>query len=270
MRGGTRKLMSLETCKTVLDHSVKYFAPEYLSPYNWSEPFLLDERLPDYINLFAQYPIKLRISSNMNKHLPDETVRLILRHAHLVVFSVSGVEQEIYKLYHRAGKIDQVMANIRQFVRLRDETNSETSLAWTFGRTRFNASQEDPIRQFCADNRIYFNPNRYYICDAEDLHKLYMGGDINPKIYAPFYESIEEARGEVRKMVTPRKCGLLVSDIVLDTDGYVMLCCATKITTPVHITEITDARQLTSTRLDNEFCNTCFNEGLAGYYGNVR
>lgn len=270
MRGGTRKLMSLETCKIVLDHSVKYFAPESLWPFNWGEPLLLDEKLPDYINLFAQYPIKLRFSSNMNKSLPDETVRLILRHAVLVVFSVSGMEQDIYKLYHRAGKIDQVMTNIRQFVRLRNETNSETVLAWTFGHNRFNASQEEPIRQFCAENGIYFNPNRYYITDAEDLHTLYNGGDINPKIYAPFYESIEEAREHVRKSATPRKCSQLYSDLVLDTDGYVMLCCSTKITTPVHVTEVTDTRQLTRTRLDNEFCHTCYDEGLAGYYGSVR
>jgi molybdenum cofactor biosynthesis enzyme MoaA len=269
IHGGTKKKMSLQTCKIVLDHCVKYFSPKSIWPFNWGEPFICEE-LPEFIRLFARYPMSLSFSSNMNQELPEPLIELILTHAHEITFSVSALEQGIYKKYHRGGKIDRVMSNIRKFVEVRDRIESNTVFIWSFGLNKFNSSQVAEVRRFCEQNRINLGVIRYYVTDAVDVHKILHGKTVNEKIYKQFYDSVDDVRTEISENLTPSKCALLKSDIVVDTDGYLMLCCATKITTKVHVTEVTTVQQLVKTRLGDEFCKTCFNEGLVGYFGAQR
>jgi MoaA/NifB/PqqE/SkfB family radical SAM enzyme len=266
IHGGSRKKMTLETCKVLLDHCRRHFGPKYIAPFNWGEPFICEE-LEAFIHLFAQYPeMSLLFSSNMNQELPDDVMELVLRHTKELYFSVSGMSQRVYKRYHRGGKIDRVIANIEKFAQMRDRIGSKTELVLKFGRNKHNGCEEPQVREFCETNRIDLGVNRYYITDAQDVLKILNNVEVQNTIYAPFYGCVEEARREIAESLTPYQCGLLTSDIVVDTDGYLMLCAVTKKTTKTHITEVTTTEQLAAVRLRDHFCNTCFKTGVVGYF----
>jgi MoaA/NifB/PqqE/SkfB family radical SAM enzyme len=270
IHGGTKQVMTIETCRTILDHCAEYFPPKRIWPFNWGEPFMCND-LADFIELFATYPsMELHFSSNMNKGLPDDLIRLVLRHTASITFSVSGLEQSVYEKYHKGGRIEDVTRNIKRFVALRSETGSKTTFIWSLGLNRHNADQVPAIQRFCDENQIFLGAVRYYVTDAQDVFKLLKGLPVKERIFAPLYDSSTQARDEIVSLLTPGKCSLLHSDIVVDTSGNLMLCCATKISTKVHITEVTSIAQVVKARLGDTFCKTCFDEGLVGYFQATR
>ena len=265
INGGTKKKMSLDTCRLILDHCTKFFSPKSIHPFNWSEPFLCEE-LDQFIKLFSNYALKLHLSSNMNVTLPDSSIELLLQNTHQMIFSVSGLDQEVYKKYHRGGKVSKVLSNIQKFVDIRNNINSKCQLVWSFGLNKHNRSQVGRIKDYCQKNRIAFALNRYYVTDAEDVNRVFEGKEIQPQIYNNFYESSEQLRKEVFGSLTPRDCKLISRDIVVDCDGNLMLCTATKLSTNIHISEITSVNMLIDARLENRFCNQCWDRGLPGYF----
>lgn len=265
INGGTKKKMSLDACRLVLDHCTKFFSPKSIHPFNWSEPFLCEE-LDQFIKLFSNYALKLHLSSNMNITLPDSSIELLLQNTHQMIFSVSGLDQEVYKKYHRGGKVSKVLSNIQKFVDIRNNINSACQLVWSFGLNKHNHSQVERIKDYCQKNNIAFALNRYYVTDAEDVNRIFEGEEIQHQIYNNFYDSSVELRKEVLDSLTPRNCKLISRDIVVDCDGNLMLCTATKISTNIHISEITSVNMLIDARLENRFCNQCWDRGLPGYF----
>lgn len=268
INGGTKKKMSLETCRMILDHCHQYFQPKSIHPFNWSEPFMCAE-LDKFIRLFSMYPMKLRFSSNMNISLPESLIELLLQHTDELIFSVSGLDQEVYKKYHRGGKISNVMSNIKKFIEIRNRTKSSCQFIWSFGLNKHNATQADRIKEYCEANQINFALNRYYVTDAEDAYRILSGDEVKPEIYNIFYEgnnSAAEIKSDISRALTPNKCALLSRDIVLDCDGNLMVCCATKLMIPISITEIKSIQSLIGERLGNTFCNKCYKKGIAGYF----
>jgi len=266
IHGGTKTKMSLDTCRTILDHCRDYFRPKSIWPFNWGEP-LICENLGEFISLFARYPeMTLRLSSNMNADISDELIEHVVRNTSQMIFSLSGIDQATYRQYHKGGNVEVALRNIERFVAARDRLNSPISLVWSFGLSRNNAHNEPAIRRYCEERGIGLGVTRYYVTDAQDAFKILHGIPVKPQIYAQFYASAEDVLTDIQANLTPNRCSMLRSDIVVDTDGYLMLCCATKVTTKIHITEVTSINQIVRERLNERFCKSCYKDGIAGYF----
>ena len=263
--GGTNKVMSIETCEEILDHCTRHLDARVLDIFNWGEPLLCDQ-LEDFLRLFSKYKnLLVALSSNMNKTVPESTIEAILSRVHVVHFSISGIDQEIYEKYHRGGKINKVLGNLRTFLEMRRKTNSKTIFQWVFGINRYNKANAERISRFCSENNIVFCQQRYYVTPIQDVYKIYKGVEVDPAIYNLLYDSLDEVRNDILRSLTPNFCGLL-RDVVTDCDGKVMTCCGGKITLDTHITEIRSIEELIKARLDNDFCKKCATIGLPGYF----
>src|SRR3954469_17252847 len=42
IHGGTKTKMSVDTCRTILDHCRDYFRPKSIWPFNWGEPLICE------------------------------------------------------------------------------------------------------------------------------------------------------------------------------------------------------------------------------------
>lgn len=265
IHGGTRQAMTLSTCKEILDHCINKLGVKTLEAVNWGEP-LLNPRLVDFVGLFKEYPgLNIALASNMNRGVPDDTIRALLSRMNFINFSVSGIRQETYQRYHRGGDIRKVMANIDTFLRIRRETGSKTRFQWVFGQNKHNRGDADEIESFCRENDILFGSRRYYVTSIEDVARIHQGGSVEAPVYDLFYDSLEEVREDIDAHLTPDFCGLL-GDLVTDCDGKVMTCCGGKITLDTHVTEIESVEDLVKARLAHPFCRKCAEIGLSGYF----
>ena len=263
--GGTSQAMDLATCEKILDHCTKNLDVKTLEAVNWGEP-LLCPQLEDFVGLFTKYPgLFVTLASNMNRTVPDDTIRAILSRVNFINFSVSGIRQETYERYHRGGDIRKVMSNIERFLRIHKEVGSKTRFQWVFGQNKYNREDAEEIERFCREHGILFHPRRYYVTPIEDVCRIYEGGSVEPPVYNLFYDSLEQVREDIHQHLTPNFCGLL-GDLVTDCDGNVMTCCGGKITLDTHITQIKSVEELVRVRLAHPFCRKCAEIGLSGYF----
>ena len=265
IHGNASGKMSIENAKRMLDHLFIHFSFDYIMPYSWSEPFLC-KNLPDFIELFAQYPAKLHLSSNLNLPLKEDDLRRILPHLTQLRLSATGLDQESYEVYHRNGKIEKVLKNMELLSKIRQETDAQTEFVWMFGRTLYNGNQEQKIRDFCNQNGWNFDSYTYYLTDVKDLYKVYNNEPISPETYEVLYPSYEALREQLLSKLTPKRCPFLSRDIVVDTNMNLMTCCTTDISLNIPVTSITSTEELISSRLKNPFCKKCFEIGLCGLF----
>ncbi len=266
IHGGTGAKMPLDTCATVIEHNIKYLNGKGLFPYNWGEP-LLHKQLPEFLRLFSQFrDLKVTLSSNLSFPVSREKKEQILQTVDVFKVSASGIDQQVYSQYHVGGSIHNVLVNLEEFVALKKSMNSKTILMWVWGKTLHNLGQEGKIRAYCEQHGIQLNCTRYCVTDARDLHAIFTDQRVASEIYREIHESLEQAKRCIEESLTPCQCPLLQGDIVTDHQGYVMTCCATKIRIDAHITEVMSLDQLEALRLRNDFCRSCFEKGLSGYY----
>jgi MoaA/NifB/PqqE/SkfB family radical SAM enzyme len=256
--------MSVQTCREILDHVTKHFVCNPIVPYNWGEPFL-HPNLPELLELFSNYPKRVMISSNLSLRIPIEVKKAVLKYAHLLKVSASGIDQEVYKKYHIGGNIDKVLKNLDDFVTLKNQLGSKTQIDWIFGRTLNNHNQEAKIKEYCESKGINFCPERYFIPNIENVYKIFKGKALPESLYNQHHETLRNANSYIDQHLTPSKCVLLTRDITTDYEGKVTLCCASGKTLPLHITEVKNMRQLVKKRLADEFCHECYKAGLVGY-----
>jgi len=258
--------MDLSVAQTTLEHVREYFNVSALAAFNWGEP-LLCKNIREYVHLFSSFEgLYVCFSSNMNIKIPASLVEEILPYIHNFKFSVSGFSQSVYEKYHRGGKIKKVIENIELFVDAKRKTNAQTQFEVVFGKHLYNAHEEEHMRRFCDMHDIQFSPLRYYVTDVQDLYEVYKGNSIPKERYNLFYNSFSDLNNDVKTGLTPHVCRLLSNDIVVDSKGYLMTCCATKISTGISILDIKDIDTLNQVRLNNSFCKKCFEIGLNGYY----
>jgi len=258
--------LDFESARKALDHiTVTFNQVTDLIAYNWGEP-LLCKNIAEYVKLFSSYPnIGLHMSSNLNIDIDKSLIKSILPYIQSFRFSVSGYTQSVYEKYHKQGNIKKVLNNIELFAQMREETGGgEFHLA--FGKNLYNDCDAELLREFCIKTKVNFKPIRYYLTDARDVYSVYLGEMVPKSRWELFYHTYDELRDDILKRLTPYKCPLLENDIVLDTEGRVMTCCASQISTNIHVWDIFDKDALNAARLSNPFCQKCYATGISGYF----
>jgi hypothetical protein len=139
-----------ETFRAILDELAPYAFR--LELFNWGEAFFNPE-LPQLIADAHRRRLVTVISSNLSFRLDDDYVRSIIRGGltHLTA-AVDGADQESYEVYRRGGKFALVMENLRKFVRLKRELNSDfPRLCWQYLVFAHNEGRIDEARRLAQE-----------------------------------------------------------------------------------------------------------------------
>ncbi|MBN1946443.1 MAG: radical SAM protein [Bradymonadales bacterium] len=263
--GGTGQVMSLDRCTAILDHCIGTLGVDLVGAFNWGEP-LLYPQLSGFLELTTRYPqVTFCLSSNMNGDLSVDLARSIVSSVDVLLLSVSGLDPDVYRLYHRGGDLERVLANIDRLIQARDDVVSPISLDWVLGLHLFNTAQVEPVEAYCRQRRIRFSPTRYYVTNVEDVHRILLGQDVPEQAWQVLYASLRQAREDIEHRLTPGRCHML-ADIVVDCDGRLMTCCGGKILLDRLVTEVQSVAELISVKQANRFCAECLRSGLAGYF----
>ena len=193
----SKKQMELKTVQKILDK----FGRTRIGWYNWGEP-LLHTEFPKIAEMVKKsYSC---ISSSLSLDLEDSYFDA-LRNFRTVYVSISGMTEEVYKIYNRGGNFELVMSNLRKLV-----ARNKNRIVLVWQGHPFNVHQKEECKKLCMDLGIEFSPTTLN-CEVEDLvmgfnHALLK----NPKFKeSPYFN-----------------CKLLFNTLPIDVDGNYLLCCA--------------------------------------------
>lgn len=111
----TRNVQSLdlETLRSVADQ----LAPslETIHFYNYGEPFVNKRAEEMLLHLRRKCPGALIVTSTNGIPLanPSRAEKVVLAEPDRIIFTISGITQDVYEIYHVAGKCEQALAGLR-------------------------------------------------------------------------------------------------------------------------------------------------------------
>lgn len=205
---------TLDMSKALMDKLLKELACysghiRRVVPQGYGEPFL-DPNLPYFIRELKDIGIKeVFISSNasvLNEELSHSVIESGLDQ---IDFSLDAFTEGTYERIRKGLHYDTVLRNIENFIRIRDESNSKTSIRFRYVIQETNEHEFD---DFC----------RYW-------SRQLRGGDIvyGKKIHT-FGGSIEmpqlEEYRELQKEMLSRPCKGIFGSLVILSDGSVPIC----------------------------------------------
>lgn len=208
----------------------------HLALQNWGEPTLVDD-LPQMIHYAANAGIYTRLSTNFSVNYADGYLDdLIKSGLGILVIDLDGTTQEVYEKYRRNGKLETVLFNTKEAVRIKRENKLKFPIIQT--RMLVTSYNEHQINEFQEMSKKL------------EVDEIELGNiQINPntaKTWLPKNKEFvyETYLGEHR--TTP--CHWPWSSLVINWDGGVSPCC------------IIDDQ-------NSDFGNI-FNEGLMGIWNN--
>jgi len=191
--------MSLEIVEKVIER----FGEQYcLHWYNGGEPLLHDEFIT-VSNMIKD--TDSCVSTNFSLPLSDEKLDS-LNNFRIIYISLSGMTPDVYRIYHRGGDFELVMANIHRFL-----AQQRTKICVRWLHHKYNVHEQEIARDFCSEHGLEFVLLKLNVGVEELLagyeHDLYVKTE-NPPGH-PNY----------------RSCNI-INWIPIGHDGRYYLCCA--------------------------------------------
>lgn len=172
--------------------------------FNWGEP-LLHPRIAELTALFNQRGIMTSLSSNMNLRKSKTVHALCDAGLDYLLISFSGADQEIYEKYHRNGRLDVVLDNVRDLINYRNKH-----------------CRPGPLVEM---KYLLFKHNQHQVEQARDL-AYRLGVDIFRVVNAGGpSKSLVEERQDPREGLESRLCHQLWQSVTINADGGVPPCC---------------------------------------------
>ena len=154
-------------------------------PQGYGEP-LLDIKLPEFIKKLKDIGIKeVFISTNGSALTKDMAKKILDSGIDQVDFSVDGITEKTYNSIRKGLKFSTVVKNIEQFIQIRNQKQSHTSIRLRYVIQQGNRHEYEPFVKFWQ-HRIGKNDSVY----AKKLHTF--GGHIdmpNTEYYIKFTKS---------------------------------------------------------------------------------
>jgi len=138
--------------------------------HNFGEP-LLDRALPDRIRYAKQRGIsKVKIFSNGSLLRPELARRLLEAGLDEIKISFDGAAKEEFELVRRPLKFDEIVENVENLVRLRNEMNGTTKInvacVSTSNKSATMAMLENLVDGFCFGNVHNWGDQHYAITNS--------------------------------------------------------------------------------------------------------
>jgi pyruvate-formate lyase-activating enzyme len=203
--GRGRGSISFEVFRSLLDELGPYAYS--LELFNWGEPFF-NKDLPRLVRYASERGVPTIISSNLSFPLTEPQVRDVVGAGlSYLAAAVDGADQATYETYRRGGNLEQVLENLRTFVRIKRELGSASPvITWQYLVFRHNEDQIDAARRLAEEIGVD--------------HFAVRGGLYDDPAWAP--------RGNYSfdyLNVHPNRCTWLWKKAVFHWDGGFASCC---------------------------------------------
>jgi len=141
--------MSFDHFKQVIDELGRYLFKVRL--HSWGEPFL-HERLYDMLHHLRAANIGTEVSSNFTTFRQDQAAALVASGLELLIVSLDGATEEVYRQYRIGGDFPRVLRNIRAVVREKRKQGTRFPLIEVqFLLTKVNLHEAEAIRVLARD-----------------------------------------------------------------------------------------------------------------------
>jgi len=238
--------------------------------FNWYEP-LLHPQLPALIKIVKDAGLQCDLSSNLNILKNPEAI--VAANPNSIRISISGFNQNTYKLTHQGGDVEKVKENMQLLADAIKSTNSKTKTHVLYHRYLGNLDEEISLKAYSEKLGFEFKPVWAFFMPLEKLMS-YGYPELNEakiteedkaiidRLAIPLKDMLQAAR--LRK---DRPCKLKDSQMTMDCQGRVQLCCAVFDSTRFTLANFLDhSKDEFQEKKDmNEMCTKCMDRGLHAY-----
>lgn len=215
------KSISMDLYKEVINEAKDYIFDVQL--FFQGEPFL-NKNIDEMVSFARKSRVATVISTNGTLLTHELSKRLIEAGLDRLIVSVDGTTQEVYETYRVGGRLQTVLDNVRELVRLRKEMKSKF-----------------PIIEF---QMVVFRHNEHQISDFKRLAKS-IGADLsvvktaqimnyeNKSELIPTQEKysryvLRDGKWQLKKSLR-NHCQRIYQGCVINSDGKVSVCCFDKV-----------------------------------------
>lgn len=179
-------IMDNNAFRRVLEWFVPYQDQiEYVSLQGWGEP-LLDESLPEKVRIAKEMGFR-GVGFATNATELDETMsrRLLEVGLDSVICGIDGICKETHESIRRGTNFDQIVANVKGFIRMRNETNGHTRVVIRLIRQKANVDEWAEFQEYWLSQ---LDPARDDDVFVFDIHNCagsiedYDEFDVNPDV----------------------------------------------------------------------------------------
>ncbi len=199
---------------------------EMLQLYNWSEP-LLHPELPLLVEEAKRVGLPCAISSNLNVSV-DRLVKVVDAGVDSIRVSISGTEQESYGFTHAGGHIDVVKRNLRALHDAVASSSRPPDVQVLYHLYTHNTgAQLDEVVSLCDEYGFQLATCWAYLMPIEQQLACLRGeftGE-GSEVLDRLAIKPQEAR-DVSARQPGKGCILRETQLVINTDGSVEVCCA--------------------------------------------
>ena len=235
--------------------------------YTWGEP-LLHPKVAEFVTATKRIGFFCGISSNLN--LDKNLKNVIKAGPDFFRISLSGYYQDNYKLTHKRGDIRTVKSNMYRMRKLLDLNKSNTNVQVLYHVYQHNAGDDLTMMiKLCEELEFDLDPVwAYYMPLEKSLD--YLDGKVSAED-EKIINMLAIDPADVSKAAIPYKeqdCNLRKTQITLNIDGSVQLCCATFDQAYVVAPSFVDTPHVEIQRLRyaNDMCGPCMEKGQHIYF----
>jgi radical SAM protein with 4Fe4S-binding SPASM domain len=214
-----KALLSLENFKRFIDECGDHLL--LLILWNWGEPFLNPDLIP-MITYAKAKGIVVHTSTNGNVPLNELQIEALVDSGlDSLVVAVDGASQETYEKYRQGGRLDRVILNIENILRVRSAKGRTTPrLNMRFVVMHHNESELQQVRELAQKLGVDFFTLKTVDMPLDrgcDLDKTYAPGENNYRRYD--YDKETFTRKE-----KPFVCMRPWKRVTLEASGEVIAC----------------------------------------------
>jgi organic radical activating enzyme len=235
--------------------------------YTWGEP-LLHPKVAEFVALTKEMGFFCGISSNLNL---DKNLRDVIKAGpDFFRISLSGFYQDNYQKTHKRGNIGIVKSNMYRLRHMLDQYNSQTEVHVLYHVYKHNAG-DDLLMMLKLCNELGFGLEpvwAFYMPLEKSLS--YLGGTVSSED-KKIIDMLAMDPVRVSQAALPSRdqdCNLRKTQMTLNIDGSVQLCCATFDKAQVVAPSFVESshNELQGLRYANDMCGPCMDSGQHVYF----
>lgn len=216
-----RKFMSLEEFKQYVGDVLPHI--RRLELFNWGEPFLHPELLDVVAYVRSRNPTtRIRLSTNGMVQGAELFSGLVKEGVHSVTVTISGLSEEVHKLYHRRGDLSRVLDTIGKMASEKLKRNShQPKVRVRYLRFPYNFVSQRQVEAFF---RRRFGRLAEYIEEVRVRDGYLCELALPDSDIKEFYGIDPRSNGWQGVYLAPT-CKLAFENPVIRADGVVFPCC---------------------------------------------
>lgn len=241
--------------------------------YNWTEP-LVHPKIGEFIDITESNGINCGISSNLN--ISKNIEEAIKSNPSFFRISLSGFNQDIYKIGHAGGDIDIVKKNMILLSELKSKYKSKTHIEVYYHRYLDNIDDEDLMKEFSGQLGFSFSSGMSIMMPLEKVLAVVNSEEskISDEDKKIMERMVLPPSPEVIKLASIHKknpCTLKDDMLTLDAEGDTIICCSVfnqkKHSIGNYLNfSIDEIQKKKSTEPQcTSICDSCMNKGLHVY-----